>query len=304
MHRIFIACLAAFGALSLTIESCTTTNSQTAANTAPAAPEAGFNAYWFQGKAEISTYDVLQERYGETRMAQQVMVFVAEDFSAQKQVKLDDAEQAGADRAPILKLNMIRRFHTGIYDYSLMQSVFTPIDAPQRPHTLKTSSTVQDWCGQVFDQFNLEQTQYRIRRYSYFESEGDSDQHLPLALLEDEIWTRIRLNPASIPQGQVAVIPSAWYARLRHQPFQVEQARISLEKNDAESRLSIVYSSIPRQLTIRYQTAFPHRILSWEERDKSALMSQGVVKTTQLSAYWALHDKASDGLRDSLHLRF
>lgn len=87
-----------------------------------ALPE-GFNAYWYAGKAEISSYNVTQERYGEIRQAEQVNIFVTEDFSASKQVKLDNP--AGGDPVPVLKLNSIRRFHTGIYDYSIMQSSFT-----------------------------------------------------------------------------------------------------------------------------------------------------------------------------------
>ncbi|HNE28393.1 MAG TPA: hypothetical protein PLW66_04460, partial [Saprospiraceae bacterium] len=122
-------------------------------NTTPV--DTGFNHYWFQGQAEIAVYEVQQDRYDSIRPAQEVMVFVTEDFSERKQVKLDAPEQAGADRVPVLKLNAIRRFHTGIYDYSLMQSVFTPLDAARHPFTLKTSTTVQDWCGQVFAQMNL-----------------------------------------------------------------------------------------------------------------------------------------------------
>ncbi|HPI08792.1 MAG TPA: hypothetical protein PLM41_20495, partial [Saprospiraceae bacterium] len=68
--------------------------------TPPNLPAADGN-YWFQGKAEIARYKVEQERYGEMRSAQQIMVFVTEDFSASKQVKLDDPAAAGADRVPV-----------------------------------------------------------------------------------------------------------------------------------------------------------------------------------------------------------
>jgi hypothetical protein len=117
---------------------------ETAPATVAVIAPVGFNDYWYQGKAEITAYAVEQERYGEIRKAEQVNIFVTEDFSARKQVKLDDPAAAGADRVPVLKLNTVRRYHTGIYDYSMMQSVFTPVSGDK---TLKTTCSVQDWCG-------------------------------------------------------------------------------------------------------------------------------------------------------------
>ena len=47
-----------------------------------------FGSYWYQGKAEINTYALAQFRYGEKREAEAVLIFVTEDFSREKQVKL------------------------------------------------------------------------------------------------------------------------------------------------------------------------------------------------------------------------
>lgn len=261
----------------------------------------GFNEYWYQGKAEISVYDVTQERYGELRTAQQVNVFVTEDFSRQKQVKLDDPANAGNDRVPILKLNTLRRFHTGIYDYSLEESIFTPVDGSA---TLKTTATIQDWCGHVFTQINLDKNQYRLREYSYFESEGDQDKQLPVSMLEDEIWARIRLNPAGIDTGEINIIPASFFCRLRHKPFKVEPARLAQTQSGNESVLTLSYHNIPRILHIRYETVFPHHILGWEETDNGTLSSKGTFKYRVMSPYWEKHGHDSDGLRDSLKLQF
>jgi len=261
----------------------------------------GFNDYWFAGKAELCSYEVTQERYGEIRQAEQVNVFVTEEFSRNKQVKLDDPASASTDRVPVLKLNTIRRFHTGIYDYSIMQSVFTPLSGLP---TLKTTTTVQDWCGQVFMQINLEKDGYHLRSFSYFEGEGDQDLRLPLVLLEDELWVRIRINPSALATGKVSVIPSAIYTRLRHKPSGAQNADIQLEKGEIESVLKIVYSDIPRSLRIRFATAFPYKILAWEETNEGKMASKGVLKATTRSAYWEEHDNINAPLRDSLKLRF
>lgn len=273
-------------------------NTETA--TIPAMPPA-FHQYWFQGKAELSTYLVDQLRYGERRQAQQVNVFVTEDFSKSKQVKLDNPEQAGADRSPILKLNAVRRFHTGIYDYALMLSVFSPIDASP---TLKTTASVLDWCGMVFGQINYSSGAYRLQDFSYFESEGDRSIKLPKALLEDEIWTRLRINPSSIPAGEQIVIPSSWNARLLHKKMEAVPATIDHKNNGETSILLLQYRQGDRSLMIVYETAFPHRIKSWEEREKGELQSKGELKATRMSAYWSEHANRDLPLRDSLGLVF
>jgi len=262
----------------------------------------GFQDYWYQGKAEISTYDVVQERYGETRSAEQVSVYVTEDFSKKKQVKLDDATSAGDDRVPVLKLNTLRRFRTGIYDYSIMSSAFSPVDGSP---ALKTTCSVQDWCGQVFFQTNLGKSGIRARSFSYFEAEGDEDVWLPLALLEDELWTKIRLGPSKIPTGKVDLLPAATYVRLRHKSFEPAPAFISIEQSGAESTLKITYVGGSRSLFIRFETASPYRILGWEEyRDKDILSSKGTLKASRMSAYWAEHNNSHLPLRDSLRLKF
>ena len=275
-----------------------------ALSTAQAAPlplANGFAQYWYQGKAELNTFKVTQERYGELRDAEQVSVFVTEDFSKSKQVKLDDAAQAGADRAPILKLNTIRRFHTGIYDYSIMASVFNPIDGGM---AIKSTSTVQDWCGHVFSQLNVQSAGYEAKTFSYFETEGDQKITLGKALLEEELMLRIRMNPSTVPTGAVKVIPDLSYIRMRHKPLKVEDATISIGVEPKSSVLTLQYTSIPRQLVVRFESDFPHKILGWEEQVEGKLMSRGVLKASILSPYWMQHGLADDHMRDSLKLTF
>lgn len=50
---------------------------------APVSLPEGFNEYWYAGKAEACTYEVTQERYGEIRQAEQVNIFVTENFTYQ-----------------------------------------------------------------------------------------------------------------------------------------------------------------------------------------------------------------------------
>ena len=54
-----------------------------------------FKSYWNSGRAEITSYKLEQARYGELHSGYSVLVFVTEDFSKKKQVKLDRPAAAG-----------------------------------------------------------------------------------------------------------------------------------------------------------------------------------------------------------------
>ena len=92
---------------------------------APArAADPSFDAYWHDGKAELDGYRLELSRYGAPRPAQAVMIFVTEPFSQSKHVKLDDPSRSPGDAVDVLKLNLVRDFQTGIYDYNTMVSLF------------------------------------------------------------------------------------------------------------------------------------------------------------------------------------
>ncbi len=263
-------------------------------------PENKFADYWYAGEAEVSSYELQQSRYGEIRAGEAIMVFVTEDFSKNKQVKLDSPEKAGNDKIRILKMNYLRRFVTGIYDYSMMQSVFTPVDTEKNPHSVKATTSSQDWCGHSFVQLNLEGNKYKTSQFSYFEKEGDQAHKFETDLLEDEIWNRIRINPGSLKEGVYHIIPSGFYSRLAHDPLSPKQARITFDKQADATFLVLEYLHLDRTLTIGFAPSFPHKILSWTEMQDGKLMSKGKLRATMKSAYWRQHDNQHEFLRDSL----
>ncbi|MEL6676873.1 MAG: hypothetical protein AAFR61_31985 [Bacteroidota bacterium] len=278
--------------------------------TAERTPFSGeFNQYWYAGKAELNSYELEQARYGEIHRGHAVLIFVTEDFSASKQVKLDYPGGAGEDKVPIMKLNFTKKFNTGIYPYSLMSSVFTPVDLKQNPHTLKTSMSGQEWCGHVFQQLNLRKDHYQSRGYSYFESEGDLEEKLPKVLLEDELWTRIRLQPSDLPQGEVKLVPGSFYTRLRHKPSDPQSAELSLTEADGIATYTIKYPDSGRSLSIQFQASFPHQILGWEETLRSGygasarpLTTKARLKKSLRAPYWSQNNVADLPLREALGL--
>lgn len=223
-----------------------------------------WNDYWYSGTAEVNLYRLEQYRYGEKRDADAVMIWVTEDFSRSKQVKLDAPESAGDDKVSVMKLNFTRKFVTGIYDYSIMQSVFTPVDLAYRP-SLKATCSVQDWCGQAFSQINREGDAFRYRCFSYFEKEGDADLSWSGAILEDEIWTTLRISPDLIPLDTVYMIPSMAFLRLSHLESKPYQAVITSKKEGLDKVLEIRYIDLDRSLSITHMGEFPYMVGAWRE---------------------------------------
>jgi len=131
-----------------------------------------FNDYWYAGEAEITSYELVQARYGEKRNGQAVLIFVTEDFLPDLQVK---DESSSGEGISVLKLNYTKKFYTGIYPYSMMSSVFTPVKNEDYPSTLKVSTSSQEWCGHTYLQVNHENEAYRVTGHSYFESEADQE---------------------------------------------------------------------------------------------------------------------------------
>jgi len=273
-----------------------------------------FNGYWFAGKAELSRYELKQARYGEIHNGDAVLVFVTEDFRTDTQVKLESASD-GND-TPVLKLNFLKKFPTGIYDYSMMASIFSPIDLKAYPRSLKVNCTSQDWCGQTFTQLNLRKGNYTLNEFSYFEREGDNYTSLVATTLEDEIWTRIRLNPDELPVGAVEMIPGIMASRLRHRPLKVEKAQARFEKytgNEFQgTRLKtyvVEYPESNRTLAITFDEVFPYSIAGWQETYQSGWGANAKELTTTatrthflLNDYWNLNGVSDAPLRDQLGL--
>lgn len=261
--------------------------------------------YWYQGKAEISRYELQQNRYADVHPGEAIMIFVTEDFLTDKQVKNDRYQNPNS--VAVLKNNRIRKFPTGIYDYSMMTSVFTPVNSSAYTETLKITHSSQEWCGHTFMQLNRRDEKFDITLRSYFESEGDVKQEVELAVLEDDLFNRIRINPNDLPKGQIKMYPSMNIARLRHLPYQAFSAEVSLEDyqgNDFTGEnlkvYRVAFPSLRRTLEIVFQAEAPYYIEGWKDSYPSAFDRRPrttIAKRTHsvLEPYWqqnALEDMA------------
>jgi hypothetical protein len=279
---------------------------------APETPN-DFWRYWGDGKGEVSSYRVTVPRYGELREGYSVLVFVTEDISRTTRIKVESDAIPPNDRVPVLKLNRVVKFTTGLYDYSLLTSTFSSVNvelgrAPFEP--LKISFSAQEWCGHVMQILIPQRDQVELTLHSYFQSEGDQKRSIKLpanAAFEDNlpIWIR-ELSGEVLATGkrrELQIFPSSWASRASHQQADFQSGWIM--KEDGETLKSPAGNSATwrwtwqvgnRKETYWVEKNSPHRILKWTSSDGS----NGEIQKTLRVPYWQLHSNADLPYREQL----
>ncbi|MFN8548974.1 MAG: hypothetical protein U0527_13665 [Candidatus Eisenbacteria bacterium] len=175
------------------------------------AANSAFYQVWGDGKGEINVYKLTEERYKEPREGHAVLIFVTEELNADTHVKVESDATPPNKRMYVLKLNSLRKFPTGLYDYSTMTSVFSVPESylGNAPFTAaRVTHTTQEWCGQVYERMDLRRDGFHRVLHSYFEREGDVEETLPAkdVELEDNLWVKLRVSstvPGSPPESRV-----------------------------------------------------------------------------------------------------
>ena len=258
-----------------------------------------FKDHWYDGKAELSTYQLSQQRYGEIRTGHATLIYVTEQFISDKQVKADTESENNID---VLKLNSTKKFTTGIYPYSIMNSLFTPIDI--NDHALKVTFSCQEWCGHTYIQLNHREN-FDLEIHSYFEKLADQSSQLAPAFLENDLWNLIRIAPDSLPVGQFQMIPALESAGLYHIPLKAYNATAKIQDKDSSIEYQLLYPDLGREIKLTFAKAFPHIIESWEEgvtRMGEKRVSKAVRLSTKRLDYWNKNTNADTHYRDSLLL--
>ena len=258
-----------------------------------------FKNYWFDGTAEITSYELNQYRYCQNRKGSSVLIYVTEDFLPNKQVK---ANKESSSTLNILKLNRTKNFLTGIYPYSIMTSVFTRLE--KKKPLVKISSSIQEWCGQSYIQLNR-RGNLKISSHSYFEGEADQNINLKDNLTEDEIWTLIRTQPELLPKGKILILPSIEYLQLNHKKIKFYEAETSIIEKEGIITYSIIYAELQRKHSISFKKVKPYRIIEWTEYDlrfPEQVTKARIIKTVKLP-YWKLNNLGEENYRDSLGIK-
>jgi len=289
--------------LALSVFSCQTsieTKAQNSKNKKPSYDlSEQFKKYWFDGKAEVTSYALMQMRYGESREGSAVLIFVKEPFLYKEQVKANSSSEMSYD---VMKLNSTKKFNTGIYPYSIMQSIFSPLS--MNLHASKMTASTQEWCGQTYMQLNNRE-KFEIEFHSYFEGEADQNLSLEKSVLENEIWTKLRIDPTEIKTGNQKIIPDFSYIRLKHIETKAYEAKISQQKETDTILTKIAYTNIDRILNIYQSGSFPYQILKWEEKqsEEDKNFTTAVLQKSMMIDYWNKNSNKFEILRDSLNLK-
>ncbi len=286
------------------------------------AVEPTFDAWWHDGRAELDGYHLVESRYGAPRRAQAVMVFVTEPFSASRHVKLDDPSKHPGDLVDVLKLNLVRDFQTGIYDYNTMASLFVRT-ADFEPVKLSFSSA--EWCGHVYEELNFAAHSVARQTFSYFEGEsGGATVARPTGgIVEDALYVLVRgLRGPWLKPGERRRLPflsSPFVRRLSHQPMswgtatvsrRARGAHVSVPAGTFEADVYDVATSDGRTGRFEVERAYPHRIVRWRwsrpmggDRDRFL----GAIETGELSGtlrarYWELNRPGDERYLQALGL--
>ena len=142
---------------------------------------------------------------------------------------------------------------------------------------------------------------YHFGGYSYFEQEGDQKFSLPMHLLEDELWTRLRLAPDKLPIGKTPIITGAFYTQLAHTPIGIEQATLTMIADSTAQTLTLQYSN-NRVLKIVTEKTFPFKIMMWEEWQNNNLTARATLRSSRQIPYWQMNKNQNATWRDTLGL--
>ncbi len=241
---------------------------------------------WGDGKAELASYHLTFPRYGAPRDGLAITIFVTETFSNRLRVKADPGKHPPSDEFPVMKLNLVHDFQTGIYDYNEMASRFiTLAHVNGRPagSPTKISFSTQEWCGHVWHQLLFDPASIRSTSHSYFDGEADQEKELGYpaeGLAADSLhhWARGMAYPALEPgeTRRTAFLPSLQNARHQHKPLGWTEATIS-RPGGAETvtvpageftveRYEVAVEGGPTY-SFLVEQEMPHHIVSWETSD-------------------------------------
>lgn len=274
---------------------------------------------WGDGKAELAGYDLQYPRYGKQRSGTAVAVFVTETFSNELRVKADPGRHPKSDEIPVLKLNLMEDYPTGIYDYNLMTSSFVALQSANEVASglpLKVSFSAQEWCGHVYGQVLFDQESIRQSTHSYFDGEADSSGTLKRpenGLSEDTLfhWARGYAFP-KLKAGESRTLPilrSLAYSRLRHKPLQWSTVVLSRSAELSEVstaaatsfQVDVLTAAIAQGPTWTFyvEADGERRIVKWERDDG---YSGELVASSRLP-YWQMNSESFESAVKELGLK-
>ena len=147
------------------------------------------NPHWYDGLAEVATYQAQRTIYNKERNFEYTYVTVAEDFNKEFRVKTDDYNRK--DLYKVMKVNAFCKIETDNYPYHFLTSMFFPFATPWSLDKMTNGS--QEWCGNTFKEYLANTKEYQLTYHSYWDNEGDGKKTIQKdVLFEDQLNYTLR----------------------------------------------------------------------------------------------------------------
>ncbi len=275
---------------------------------------------WGDGRAELAGYELTITQYGQQRKGVAVTIFVTERFNDEKRVKAEPPKRSASGRTgdySVMKLNLIKDFPTGIYDYNMMSSIFVALEPLRgRPagSPVKVSFSAQEWCGHVYHQLLFDKSNVRQEQHSYFEARADSKDTLPYpqsGIAEDTLfhWARGFAGPVLVAGETVDVrmLTSLQTARLKNEGSAWKNAKLSRAGETARITVPAGMFEVEQftaaieagdKWTFYIEKASPRRIIKWERGADEV----GELLASERLKYWEMQADGQKAVLDKLGL--
>ena len=261
-----------------------------------------FWSTWGDGQAELAGYDLSIPRYNQPRRGVAITIFVTETFSNSARVKADPGKHPPSDEFPVMKLNLVKDYQTGVYDYNEMTSSFValqPVNGRAAGSPTKISFSRQEWCGNTYHQLLFDPKSIRAARHSYFDGDADPQRELnyaPDGIAEDAMmhWARGMAAPALNP-GQSRSLPllpalasqksieAAWITATLSRSLKPQS--ITVPAGTFVVEVMTIRLPGKQSRTFYVEQAAPHRIVKWE----SSAGERGELLKSDRMKYWEMN---------------
>ncbi len=155
---------------------------------------------WDEGLAEVCLYDGQIIKYGILRDSTLELISVREHFDPEKLVKTSSPTKKTV--IPIMKINIVKRTRTGIYEYVQMASVFINRDSGRLE---KLSCVSSEWCGNSFALFENRPPAAGLILSNYMDDMGTSQIPNPIGdgnIFYDQLVPYLRQHLHGLEAGR------------------------------------------------------------------------------------------------------
>lgn len=230
-----------------------------------------FINYWKNNKTETTKYELKEDSVA---VGEGSLTFSIEHVKGVNKT----------DSVKTLRSDFTGKIKKEKHDYSVITSTYLPLNLSLRPHALKILNSVQEQNENSFLELSQIPKSYEIASKNTFKDKTKEHFVLERKNLEDELWTKIRMNPSDLPIGDIEITPSFAYWQSVHKSPEIYEAKSEIKEylgTEFKGRklkiYTLNYPDLKRNLSIVFEANFPFEILGWK-RESDGKIAIGLKK--------------------------